>query len=252
MEIVYVLVFFLLHWYASLTVQTIFHHRYAAHNQFTMGHITERIFYILTFICQGSSYLSPNAYAILHRIHHAHVDTPKDVHSPKFDKGPIAMMRRTGRIFFAIEKGKANVDVKYKKNLPSWEAFDRFGRSTLSRLMWGIGYVVIYFLIGAPWFMYVLIPLHWLMGPIQGMLVNWLGHTAGYRNYDTKDASRNVVLKGIPIDVPMVGEFFHNNHHKYPSSPNFGTGKWEVDPTYYILKLFSFLRVIKMNQSVAI
>ena len=53
-----ILIFFVLHWYLSLFCQTFFLHRYAAHGAFTMSRGWEKFFYILTFITQGSSYMS--------------------------------------------------------------------------------------------------------------------------------------------------------------------------------------------------
>ena len=49
--------------------------RYGAHRMFTMSK-RERTFHLLTYLTQGSSYLNPRAYAILHR-HHAYTDGPR-------------------------------------------------------------------------------------------------------------------------------------------------------------------------------
>ena len=63
-------------------MQSFFLHRYGAHKQFALSKRWERVFHFATWLTQGSSYLSPRAYAILHRMHHAYSDTPKDPHSP--------------------------------------------------------------------------------------------------------------------------------------------------------------------------
>ena len=65
-----ILAFFLAHWYLSVLMQTLFLHRYAAHQMFTMSSRWGKVFYVLTFIGQGSSFLSPRAYGIMHRLHH--------------------------------------------------------------------------------------------------------------------------------------------------------------------------------------
>ena len=72
-------IIFISHWYLSLFVQTIFLHRYASHQMFTMSKSWEKVFFFLTFLTQGSSFLNPRAYAILHRLHHKHSDTEKAV-----------------------------------------------------------------------------------------------------------------------------------------------------------------------------
>ena len=76
------------HWYLSLFFQTFFLHRYASHKLYTMSLTWEKIFYIFTFITQGSSFLNPAAYAIMHRKHHVYADTLQDPHSPKYIKVP--------------------------------------------------------------------------------------------------------------------------------------------------------------------
>ena len=94
-----VILFFILHWYLSLFTQTFFMHRYSAHQMFTMSKGWEKFFYVVSFFFQGSSYLSPRAYGIMHRMHHAFADTEKDPHSPKYDHNFFAMMIRTKNIY---------------------------------------------------------------------------------------------------------------------------------------------------------
>ena len=73
-----ILIFFVLQWYLSLFCQSFFHHRYSAHGMFTMSRAWEKVFFYISFVTQGSSYLSPYAYGIMHRLHHAHADTEED------------------------------------------------------------------------------------------------------------------------------------------------------------------------------
>jgi len=40
----------------------------AAHMQFTISKFWQKVFYIFSYVSQGSSYLSPRAYAIMHRL----------------------------------------------------------------------------------------------------------------------------------------------------------------------------------------
>ena len=60
---IYILIFFFAHWTLSLFFHTAFLHRYAAHKMYTMSKGTERLFYLATWVFQGSSYLVPRAYA---------------------------------------------------------------------------------------------------------------------------------------------------------------------------------------------
>src|SRR6187397_2826413 len=114
------------HWYLSLFTQTFFHHRYAAHRMFTMKKGSEKFFYVLSFIFQGASYLSPRAYAIMHRMHHAYADTELDPHSPKYDSNFFAMMWRTRNVYMRIYERIVTVDPKFTKEVPDWKKFDAF------------------------------------------------------------------------------------------------------------------------------
>ena len=54
-----------------------FLHRYAAHQTYTMSKFGEKLCFILTWITQGSNYLSAYGYGVMHRMHHAFADTEK-------------------------------------------------------------------------------------------------------------------------------------------------------------------------------
>ena len=97
-----ILIFFFCHWFLSLFFHTFFLHRYASHQMYTTGKKTERLFYFLTWLTQGSSYLIPRSYAVLHRMHHVYSDTEKDPHSPHFFKDIWRMMWHTRTIYNAI------------------------------------------------------------------------------------------------------------------------------------------------------
>lgn len=255
-----ILIFFVTHWYASLFFQTTFYHRYAAHGMFTMSERVEQIFVFLGYVAQGSSYLSPKTYAILHRMHHMYADTPDDVHSPthidgswwKRKFGFIWMMRETALIYYFIDKGRSyftvnvirprNVSIPpgMYKNLPNYPFLDWFGQSWFSRLVWGSGYVAFYVsYASSPW-LYLLLPIHFLMGPVHGVIINWSTHIYGYRNYQQKDTSTN-------LPIPMLGEALHNNHHGEPANPNFARRWWEIDMAYQILRILHAAKIIQLK-----
>ena len=119
-----ILLFIVIHWYLSLFSQTVFLHRYAAHKMFTMSPFMEKLFFVFTFLSQGSSYLSPYAYGIMHRMHHAYADTKEDPHSPKYDKNLFAMMWRTKNNYNDIFYRKINIDSRFTQDIPEWNTFD--------------------------------------------------------------------------------------------------------------------------------
>src|SRR3979409_1865712 len=99
-----ILLFLAAHWYLSLFMQTFLQHRYAAHGAFSMSKFWERFFYLAAYITQGSSYVSPRAYAVMHRMHHAYTDTDKDPHSPAYDKNIFKMMWHARQVSVDIFK----------------------------------------------------------------------------------------------------------------------------------------------------
>ncbi|SKB40852.1 Fatty acid desaturase [Parapedobacter luteus] len=125
-----ILFFFVGIWYLSLFSQTFFQHRYAAHGSFTMNRFWERFFFLFSYITQGSSYMSPRAYAIMHRMHHAYTDTERDPHSPNFSSNIFAMMWRTRNTYLDIDRRRMLVEERFTKKLPNWERLDRVGQYT--------------------------------------------------------------------------------------------------------------------------
>jgi stearoyl-CoA desaturase (delta-9 desaturase) len=238
-----ILLFFACHWYFSLFFQTFFHHRYSAHQMFTMSKTTEKIFIFLSWFTQGSSYLSPYSYGILHRLHHAYADTEKDPHSPKYDKNIWAMMWRTKVIYMDILNDRYPVEAKFKKDLPHWPAFERFADSWFSRIAWGTLYVLFYIAFATHWWMFLLLPIHFLMGPFHGAIINWFAHTIGSIRFKMNDTSRNL----FPVDFLMLGESYHNNHHSHPGRANFGIKWYEIAPVYPFIRLFHWMRIIKLK-----
>jgi len=243
-----ILVFFIAIWYLSLFSQTFFQHRYAAHGAFKMSKGWERFFYVVAYITQGSSYMSPRAYAVMHRLHHAHTDTELDPHSPSFSPNIFAMMWRTRTFYQDIIHGRMEVEDRFLKNLPEWPAFDRWANGTVSRLLWVAAYTLFFvFFASSPW-LFLLLPVVITMGAFHGAVINWFAHKYGYINFKLKNTSMNLFF----IDVLMLGESYHNNHHKHPSSINFGKRWHEIDPMYPVIRLFAWLRIIRLPKLAAV
>jgi stearoyl-CoA desaturase (delta-9 desaturase) len=211
-----------------------------------MNKFWEKIFYVLTYIFQGSSFLNPRAYAIMHRMHHAFSDTERDPHSPKYFKSVFGLMWKTKDIYLDLINNKIKPGENFSRNIPNWEKFENFGNGWLHRIIWGISYVAFYLVFATHWWMFLLLPIHFLMGPIHGAIVNWVGHKYGYKNFkDTNDNSQNALF----VDFLTLGELFQNNHHKYPSRANFAVRFFEFDPTYPIIKFLSWLGIIHLTSN---
>src|SRR5213595_2914034 len=127
-----IVIFFTAHWIISAFFQSFFHHRYASHRMFTMTPRTERTFHVLTYAVQGSSYLSPRAYAILHREHHAYSDTARDPHSPGFFSNVFSMMWTTA-VRYAAHLGRtSSPEARFLGGYPEWPALERIASAWTS------------------------------------------------------------------------------------------------------------------------
>jgi len=153
------------------------------------------------------------------------------------------MMMHTRRIYNGVLTGTIEVESKFDKNYPEYTTIDKIADHLITRLIFAGLYISFYIVFASHWWMYLLLPIHFLIGPIQGAIVNWAGHKYGYRNFpDEKDQSKNTLI----FDFLMLGELFQNNHHHAGARPNFAAKWWEIDPVYPIIKLFDKIRIIKL------
>jgi stearoyl-CoA desaturase (delta-9 desaturase) len=240
-----IVIFVLVLWYGGLFFQSFFLHRYAAHQIFTMSKTMERLSFILTWIFQGPSYLSAYGYGIMHRMHHAHTDTEEDPHSPSHDANILAMMWKTKNIYQDINKQRIIVAPQFVNGVPQWKNFDLFAGSKISRILWIAAYLVFFLFFSSSWWEWVLFPLTFLMAPVHGAIINWFGHVYGYVNFKMKNTSKNL----LPFDFLMMGEGYHNNHHKNATNANFGVKWYEIDLTFLIIKVLDIFGFISLKKN---
>jgi len=208
-----------------------------------MSRFWERFFYVLTWLFQGSSYLSPYAYGVLHRLHHAYADTENDPHSPKYSDNLFDMMWKTKAIYNDVLNNRATVEEKYKKGVPYFGFIEKLGDNWMVRVAWGTLYYLFYIQFATAWWQFLLLPIHFLMGPIHGAIINWFAHKYGYVNFKVNDTAKNL----LPFDFLMFGESYHNNHHKFGGRANFGIKWHEFDPAYPIILMLNWIRIIKLK-----
>lgn len=232
------------HWFISLFCQSFFLHRYSSHQMFKMNKFWERFFYFLTYLSQGPSFLNPKSYSILHQRHHANSDTPKDPHSPAHSKSIWDMMMKTYHLYNRL-LNREHSNKEGKQNYPQWKSLDKFAQSRLSLAMWIIIYIGLYSYLKVDPIYYLLLPIHFFIGPIQGAIVNWFGHKVGYRNFALLDQSKNT----LPIDFALMGELYQNNHHKFGDKINFAHKWYEIDLTYQISLFLKKIRIIETKEN---
>jgi stearoyl-CoA desaturase (delta-9 desaturase) len=152
------------------------------------------------------------------------------------------MMMNTLKVYLGLFSGRTHGDASIDPHYPEWKAFDRWADGLAPRVLFGVLYVWFYVAFAtAPW-QYVFLPLHFVMGPVHGAIVNWCGHRYGYANYDNRDESKNT----FAVDLLTMGELMQNNHHRHGKNPNFAVKLSEWDPTYAIIRLFVRMKIVRL------
>lgn len=70
--------------------------------------------------------------------------------------------------------------------------------------------------------------------------INSIMHKFGKQRYQSDDESKN----SLWLALITLGEGWHNNHHYYETSARQGFFWWEIDITYYILRIFAFFGLV--------
>ncbi|MGA7799587.1 MAG: fatty acid desaturase [Gammaproteobacteria bacterium] len=214
---------------------TIFLHRHQAHRALTLHPAVSHFFRFWLWLTTA---MVTREWVAVHRKHHAKCETPEDPHSPQ-TRG-LAKVLFAGAVLYRREADNARTLENYGSGTPDdwverrlYSRFPALGIAlmlVLDMALFGpVGLAV--FLAQMLW-----IPL-WAAGVING-----LGHYWGYRNFEPRDASRNL----LPVGVVIGGEELHNNHHAFPQSARLSNKWWEFDIGWlYIrtLELFGLAQV---------
>ena len=209
------------------------YHRYFSHRAYTTGRVFQ---FILAFLAQSTTQKSVLWWGAKHRHHHLYSDTPRDVHSPRH-KG--FLYSHVGWIFDrrhdATDLSKIADFARYPELmwLHKYEQVPSVIVAVLCFALAGWPGLVVGFL----WSTVLLYH--------ATFCINSLAHVRGRTRYVTGDDSRNNWF----LALLTMGEGWHNNHHAYQSSVRQGFRWWEFDPTFYILKILSWVGVIRDMKS---
>jgi stearoyl-CoA desaturase (delta-9 desaturase) len=216
------LLFAVVMYYAMMAAVTIGYHRYFSHRSFR----TTRAFqFLLALACTMSAQKGVLWWAANHRHHHKYSDKEEDIHSPTLRGFWWA------HVGWILSRDHGQTRWELIKDLAKYPELRWLNRYHLVPVF-GLG-VVMFALGGLPglyWGWVVMTVLLW-----HGTFtINSLSHVWGRRRYNTTDTSRNNVW----LALLTLGEGWHNNHHYYQLSARQGFFWWEVDVSYYVLKLW--------------
>ncbi len=205
------------------------YHRYFAHRTFK----TSRVFqFLLAVVAMSSAQRGPLWWATHHRHHHKFSDQPEDVHSPRqrgFWYSHAGWL--LGSRHSATDEGRVKDFAKY----PELRWLNN--HDMLIAVAWGFVLAGIGGSTALVWGHFVPLVITWHVT----FTINSLAHVWGKRRYATSDDSRNNAF----LALLTFGEGWHNNHHHYQRSARQGFYWWELDITYYVLKLLEVCRVVR-------
>jgi len=204
------------------------YHRYFSHRTFK----TSRVFqFILAFLGMTAAQQGPLWWAAHHRRHHKYSDMPEDIHSPR-QRGFI-----WSHMQWIVAKRHKATDYERIKDFAKYPELRWLNDHDLFFVV-ALGFVM-YFGFGATALFYghfVSIVLAWHIT----FCINSVAHVLGKRRYKTTDDSRN----NLTLALLTFGEGWHNNHHHYQRSARQGFYWWEIDVSWYALKLLEALRIV--------
>ncbi|KTT55416.1 aminotransferase [Pseudomonas oryzihabitans] len=218
---------------------TVYLHRYSAHRSLELHPALKHAFRFWLWLTTA---MNTREWTAIHRKHHAKCETEEDPHSP-VHKGLATVVRRGAELYKA-EASNADTLRIYGKNCPDdWIERKLYSNPRTRNLGVVLMLLIDIALFGALGLTVWAVQMVWIPFWAAGV-VNGLGHAVGYRNFECRDAATNLIPWGIVIG----GEELHNNHHTYPNSAKLSVKRWEFDMGWAWIKLFTWLRLAKVNR----
>jgi len=211
------------------------YHRYFSHRAFRTSRPVQ---FLLAFLAQTTAQKGVLWWAAVHRDHHRHADTPRDIHSPELQGFWWA---HVGWVLSDAYDGFNPGNIRDLERFPELRFLDRhhalcpaaLGLATFLFGAWtGLGgwSALLYGFIFS-----TVILFH------ATFSINSLAHRWGSRRFPTADQSRNNAF----LALITLGEGWHNNHHHCQSACRQGIGWREPDLTYLALRLLSWTGLVQ-------
>lgn len=213
---------------------TIFLHRHQAHRSVDLHPIVSHFFRFWLWMTTGQV---TKEWAAIHRKHHAKVETESDPHSPQVHGLKKVLLQ--GAELYRKEKCNQETLERYGHGTPDdWLERNVYSKhSAAGNIALLVINIVLFGFIGITiWALQMAWIPFW-----AGGVVNGVGHAIGYRNFESKDASRNI----IPFGIFIAGEELHNNHHAYGTSAKFSVKWWEIDLGWFVIRLLQLFGLAK-------
>ncbi len=216
---------------------TIYLHRHQAHRALDLHPLVSHFFRFWLWLTTG---MVTKEWVAVHRKHHARCETPDDPHSPQVLG--IRKVMWQGSELYRRESARQETLASYGHCTPDdWlerHVYSRFPGLGISLLL-----VLNVVLFGMPGLVLWAVQMLWIPFWAAGV-INGIGHWWGYRNYETRDAARNIV----PFGLWIGGEELHSNHHAFPASARFSSRWFELDLGWNYIQLLALLGLARVKK----
>jgi len=205
------------------------YHRYFSHRSYKLRRVPQ---FLMACLAQTSAQKGVLWWASHHRVHHRHSDKEDDVHSP--------LLRGFwwAHVGWVIANDYDDYDAKLVTDFSRYPELVWLTRWHFAPAVLFAALVLAVGGLNAFLWGFVLSTVVLYHGTFS---INSLAHLFGSRRFDTPDASRN----NFWLALVTMGEGWHNNHHISASSCRQGFRWWELDCTFYLLKVLSWVRIAR-------
>jgi stearoyl-CoA desaturase (Delta-9 desaturase) len=224
------------------------YHRYFSHRSYKLNRFWQFWF---AFLAQTSGQKGALWWAAHHRDHHLHSDRKTDLHSPVHEGFWWSHLGWILSDEYDHYDPKRIADFSRYPELRFLDRFYLMPFFAFGALIWVLGALVEGPSEAAVWFLpwtwpgYAAFVWGFLVATVAlyhgTFLINSLTHIWGTRRFPTPDESRNNFI----LAIVTLGEGWHNNHHYYMSSVRQGIRWWEIDITFYLLRMLSWVGIAR-------
>ncbi len=217
------------------------YHRYFSHRSFKTSRAMQ---FILAVLGNASTQRGPLWWAAHHRHHHRSAETSTDIHSPVergFWWSHLGWFLARGSFRTRLER------ISDYAKFPELKFLDRFDWVVpvlFALALYALGELLATYQPALGTDGWQILVWGFSIATIAlfhvTFCINSLAHIFGKRRYETKDNSRN----NFVLAVLTFGEGWHNNHHFFAGSARQGFFWWEIDFTWYLLKMLSWMGLV--------
>ena len=216
---------------------TVYLHRCQAHRALDLHPIASHFFRFWLWMTTG---MLTGQWAAIHRKHHAKCETEEDPHSPQ-TRGIWKVLLEGAELYRAEAKNEETLR-RFSHGTPNdWmerNVYTRFPILGVSIMM-----VIDVALFGVVGLSVWAVQMAWIPFWAAGV-VNGLGHFWGYRNFNSSDASTNL----LPIGIIIGGEELHNNHHTFATSAKLSNKWYEFDIGWMYIRMMQAVGLAKVKK----